>query len=612
MMELKARKTLYKKAVAAYEAGTPIMTDPEFDALEKSIRDEDPSWKGLELVTARKRKHKFKLPVFMPSLNKVYPPQVQQWMSKRGDLSASDKLDGNSLAADYDRGNPTRVYTRGNGKYGQDVTHLLPYLTLPKVIADKAPRTIRFEAIMKNKVFDKYYAKDFDNARNMAAGMLNRTSENADGKALGRLDFVALGVYGMTPQKGLAWAKRQGFTVNHLERLKSKEPEALSKLLAARIAASPYMLDGLVLTEDNVLDPPHPRKPDDAAAYKENLEDEAPAVEVLRVKDRVSGAGRITPVVYVTPTQLSGVEVTKATLHNVAWALERKIGPGAIVRLIRSGEVIPKIVAVDSPSPKPYVPSVPYELRGRYAYARGVSDDQRLRNVERFLTTLGVENIKLSTISRIVEADPKALSIRRWFKIAADPSAWTTPAGFKAKSAANFAADLAPLRKPIEIAALLTSSNYFAAAFNVRRFEQFQELGLRLLPLMAAPYPQAAVEALDIKGLKTKLKTALKDGLPKAIALLGYTKKYTKVIETVQAPRETKGLPFAGATAVWTGYRNKVEEKTFTELGGTVAKSFSGKTTYLIYSESGKRSTKVDKAGDRAYTWDRLLSLVKA
>lgn len=83
-------------------------------------------------------------------------------------------------------------------------------------------------------------------------------------------------------------------------------------------------------------------------AYKENLE--TAEVKILQVVPQTSRSGRITPVAELEPTRLSGALLSRATAHHYKMVVDKGIGPGALIRLARSGEVIPKIEAVINPA----------------------------------------------------------------------------------------------------------------------------------------------------------------------------------------------------------------------------------------------------------------------
>lgn len=596
------KKALYKKAVKAYDAGDRIMSDSEFDILEAEIRAEDPSWDKLE-ISSKKSKHK--LPVFLPSLHKVYPKSVMAWRNKRGKLYESDKLDGNSLVITFKGGKPIGLHTRGNGTKGGKVSHWLPHLCIDN-IKEKGVVYMRVEAIFRDVDFKKY-AKEFDNARNAVAGLLNRKLGKPHA-ALKDIVFVCLGVYGVKPSETEAWCKRNRYaSCNKFREVKFENAEQAQELLAARRKESWYTIDGLVLTEDVPLAYASADKPRNAIAFKDNIEDEGQITTVTRVDWRISPAGRITPRIFIEPVPMEGVVVTKATAHNVAWMLERGVGAGAEIKIIRSGDVIPKIIEVLAPAPLG-MPSVPHVQRGRFLHTVDTTDTQRIRNVARFLTTMGVETIKEATV-RKMSVREQYLELDTWQKMALKPSDYRDALldmGFGKKQTENMLKELAPLKK-LSVGPLLSAMNAFPAAFNVGRFELLQKQGISLMELLALKRKarDAAIDGMEVKGFANKLKSELKEGLTRARPLY---RKFKHVYEPKAedfVEVKTEGR-FSGMTAIWTGYRDKAQEKYWTENGGTVGKGVNKDTTYVFYRKGGKASTKIEKAGDRAVEWEQV------
>ena len=123
------------------------------------------------------RKKKANLPYEMWSMDKIKPDSnaVANWLKKfnRGHYVVSGKLDG--ISALYStEGDEPKLYTRGNGKIGQDISYLIPYLNISESISISLPITIRGEFIIKKKLFDKKYKDKFSNPRNFVAGVINQ------------------------------------------------------------------------------------------------------------------------------------------------------------------------------------------------------------------------------------------------------------------------------------------------------------------------------------------------------------------------------------------------------------------------------------------------------
>ena len=154
---------LYKKANDDYyNRSEPILSDSQFDILKDYIEKKYPN----EIVIgAPIFKKKVKLPFFMASMNKIKPDDklIESWTKKyKGDYVLSTKIDG--ISALYDSENQ-KLYTRGNGEFGQDISHLIPFLRLPPISENLV---IRGELIISKKRFP-----EISSIRNIVSGIVN-------------------------------------------------------------------------------------------------------------------------------------------------------------------------------------------------------------------------------------------------------------------------------------------------------------------------------------------------------------------------------------------------------------------------------------------------------
>ena len=133
-------KSIIKECNNAYYNTTPILTDDEFDILKDYIYKKDPKFN--DKIGAKVMRNKVKLPYFMGSMNKIKPDTnaLDKWIAKySGPYVISTKLDGVSGLYTVEN-NVEKLYTRGDGTIGQDISHLIPYLRLPNKINKIAVR----------------------------------------------------------------------------------------------------------------------------------------------------------------------------------------------------------------------------------------------------------------------------------------------------------------------------------------------------------------------------------------------------------------------------------------------------------------------------------------
>ena len=299
---------------AAYEAGKPTISDQAYDLLVGA--QEPPLGPAGSVPHAEP----------MLSLGKVYTPAAfQKWRSGiRGSVVATPKLDGIALCLTYLDGVLVKAMTRGDGKLGEDVTDRVH---VPRQLALPYSCEVRGEAILAKSKFT-----EGANPRNVAVGML------ATGKPL---YFFAYDVRPPAPthSESLELAAELGFTV---------VPFKVDEEPRAGLWDLDYEMDGVVVTAQDAAERDrlgetnhHPRW---AVAWK--FQGDSGVTTVREVVWQVSRFGALTPVAVVDPVQLSGVSVTRCTLHNLDRIRELKVTVGSTVIMTRRGGVIPHIEEV--------------------------------------------------------------------------------------------------------------------------------------------------------------------------------------------------------------------------------------------------------------------------
>lgn len=620
-MTLAERQKLYIKAKHAYyEKKTLILTDPEFDRLEDLIKAEVPEWEELHKTGVRidDGREEIELPQFMPSLDKAYPEQVPRFVRRFSTdaFTGMEKLDGTSLFLRYRRGKPELLATRGDGERGRDISFLIPalveYERIPAEIGESRVVDLRIEAVMTKKIFASHWSKKAnpkhgaDNARQLVNGAFLRKKASA---VLANIDLVVLGVYGMTIAKGLELAERRGFeTVARFDDVQSCMFEAL---LEERKAKSKYEIDGLVFASPVlILRYENADKPKWIFAFKINNDEEAYEVRCLDIEYARTRLNRWSAVCLINPTQMDGVVVERVTAHNAGWMKENGIGPGAVIKVLRSGGVIPKIVGVVKPA-KFKEPPGEYEQRGRFLYALDIDIAQQIRALHFFMTTLGIELLAEKTLEKLYEVeftDPRdylrlcghigqrsALFLRAGHQF--------TKAGLGEKQAENIFQELKRvLDAKIPLKKLMVASGCFEAGMGERKLSQLEDAGISMRELGNMKLVDMRERLLGVRGFQDKTVKVVMDGVK---AFREWYKPIQGILQidgALPVKKSSTGGKLNGMKFTWTGYRAPDEEETILANGGAIT-SFSASTSVLFYKEGGKASSKVQKAGDRAMTF---------
>jgi NAD-dependent DNA ligase len=399
-----------------YNTKQTLMTDNEYDILRTYVENKYPKNIVLKQVgapiTSTNKKDKVILPYQMPSMDKIKPDTnaLQIWSQKyKGPYVISCKLDGVSGMYSLEGSSP-KLYTRGDGKVGQDITHLLPALNLPTLTATQTNKVgkmvIRGEFILPKKVFEEKYKDTFANPRNLVSGIIN--SKNIDIKAKD-LHFVAYEIISppMKPSTQLLLLENLGFEVVKY----IIEPKLTNELLSAILLNwrnnYSYEIDGIIVSDDDVYE----RKegnPDHAFAFKMVISDQIAEAKVVDVIWTPSKSGYLKPRVRIEPIKIGGVTIEYATGFNGNFIETNKIGIGALIQLTRSGDVIPHIISVITPAEKAKMPDMPYVWNDTHVdvVLENVKEDQTViqKNITDFFKGIEVDSLSLGNVKRIMDA----------------------------------------------------------------------------------------------------------------------------------------------------------------------------------------------------------------
>lgn len=395
-------KRLRDASHAYYETGTPTMTDDEYDDLIEQLCELDPSHTYFEAVGAPVSEGAVRLPLPMPSLRKVKPDSVDAWAKTYpGPWIASDKLDG--ISALWVPG-LNALYLRGDGLVGQDVTHIVPHIQgLSKLGSATA---VRGELITRKGVITGTIARSWVN------GQLHQKTPNpAD---LRKIEFVAYSVYSpkpLTRTEQMGWFERNKFIAVPHKVLKTVD-EFGPHLLHQR-ETGPYEIDGLVLGQAAAIPEELTAKatlPRDAVAFKMPLADQKAQSTVVAVHWASSMGGLWIPRIEIKPVIIGSATITYATGHNARFIKDNVIGPGAVVLIRRSGDVIPTIEGVVSAAPGG--PSMPddgswaWDERGTHAVdTRGlVTPEKSALFMVDSLNVFDIDGVSTKNAAKLVEA----------------------------------------------------------------------------------------------------------------------------------------------------------------------------------------------------------------
>ena len=273
------------------------------------------------------------------------------------------KMDGLSGSLIYKNGVLVRGATRGDGVTGEDITtNIKTIKSVPLRLTEDIDIEVRGEIYMSKKSFleanrekVKKGEKEFANPRNAAAGSIRQLDSKVAAKR--NLDFMAYFIpnpedYGIKTQKeSLEFLRKLGFVTNYKLNGYAKNVKDIINYidsLSEKRDNLPFEIDGVVLKVDNLEDEKRlgftSRVPRWGIAYK------FPAKEVLttlkEIKFTVGRTGKITPNAIFSPVHVSGSLVSKATLHNSDYCIDKDVRVGDTISIRKAGDVIPEVVEV--------------------------------------------------------------------------------------------------------------------------------------------------------------------------------------------------------------------------------------------------------------------------
>jgi len=405
---------------AYYNSKIPLMTDNEYDIVREHAEKKYPDNETIKQIGAPIEKNKVTLPYNMPSMDKIKPDTnaLFNWMDKyKGPYVLSCKLDGVSGMYTTEGTNATepKLYTRGDGKVGQDVTHVLRVLKLPL----EPGYVVRGEFIIPKKVFDTKYKDTFANPRNLVSGIIN--SKTLDDKTKD-LHFVAYEIIQplLKPEEQMKKLAELNHEVVQNKTVTELSNELLSDTLINWRTNYEYEIDGIIVTDNNL----HARRdgnPEYAFAFKMVISDQVAEAKVVDVIWNASKSGYLKPRVQIEPIRLGGITIEFATGFNGSFIETNKIGVGAVIQIVRSGDVIPHIKSVTTPAEHAKMPNVKYHWTDTHVdiVLDNIGEDETVleKNVTAFFTGLDVQGLSTGNVKRILKAGfnsvPKILKMTK-------------------------------------------------------------------------------------------------------------------------------------------------------------------------------------------------------
>ena len=580
-----------------YGKNKPLLQDETYDVLRDWAEEKYPKneiiQKGHEGIQVGDDK-KVQLPFYMASMDKIKPDTkvLDNWMKKyKGPYVISAKLDGMS-ALYCKEGDTLKLYSRGNGQVGHDISYLLPYLKLPKI--DKM--VVRGELIITKTKFKKY-KKDYANERSFASGQ-QHSKNLKDKDKLRDLDFVAYEIIKpeMKPSMQYKMLSKNKFKTVINKSFKKINQDILSKYLMEWREKYDYIIDGVICIDDKKYSRKAKGNPDHAFAFKKVMNDQVAESIVIDVLWSKTKYGYVKPKIKMRPVKIGGVKITYATAHNAKYIVDNNIGVGSVIQVVRSGDVIPKVLKVVKPSKEPKMPDEDMGVKWNKSRVDLILKDMndstvRDKTTLAFFKTISVDGLKEGNLKKIINAGHETIGSILEMEV----EDFLEIPGFKEKMANKIHSSMKKQISKVELSLLMDASNTFGRGMGESRFK-----------LILAEYPDILESKLsseekremvsDIDGFAEKTAMKFVKNIREFKKFLKTNKLEYKLKEKPKKKKVNKSHPLYDKKILMSGFRDDSIAMKIRDIGGQISSSVSKHLNFLVVKDKNTKGSKLKKA----------------
>lgn len=616
-----------------YNKGISTLSDRDYDFfIIDTLRKLDPKNSALTEVGSKPLGELLKcsLPYTCGSLLNIKEQDVVKWLDKLKvekvkKLIGTQKLDGIALLALYIKGDLYKVYKRGNGKIGFDVTrHAQLMNSIPKKIAvSERIFAVRGEAVMKENLFIEKYKKGekilkgYKTSRNMVAGQF--TTLNPDSTIMKDIDFVCYEIKNKKLNKveQLRRLEDLSFKVVSFCEVSIENAcfEIFTEYLKNLRSISPYLMDGLVLDvnskiirekmgfEASTINPKYAR------AYKVRTKEDEYITTVKDIIWSVLKNGLVKPRVQFQKIDIKGVEVSFATGKNAKTIKKLGIDKGAIIKVTRSGDTIPDILSVVKPASNlnliNYCPSCNEALKwttnteGECVDLYCINNNcvgRKEKRILAFFRILGVKGINNGIVRKCIKADYN--SIEKILAMAVLD--FEELEGIKNKSATKLYQAIHKTCKEISLSKLMYATGFFGRSLGSSKLEGVIEIfgNSEIFKLSTMKdHDIKDIISSKVPGIK-ETAVAFAEGIKKFVVWYNKNSKYFKFREKEELIKTSTitSNKLSGYIIVFTKFRDSNLENIIRSNGGQIGNGVTKKTSIVVTPDPSESSSKLKKA----------------
>jgi len=646
-------KVLLQAKEAYYNTDKPIFTDETYDILEHILFEKNPGSVLFKLTGSKidDSHDKVKLKYYLGSINKVKPGEkvLTKWLKEhngtKSSILISEKLDGLSCLLIIEKNEQLEkasnkpykmfLYKHGDGNEGQEISQLLEKginlgnmnmsnkesnKEIDKLLSQKDTThiAIRGEIIMTKEMFAKKYSKLYPKARSLIAGIVNSKKPDAEivkDMELVFYEYIAPGHLKYEDQ--FAMLSKMGVNIAKHTIYDSIIESQLPEILIDYKKQSKYDIDGIILSDNTK---PHNRvltgNPSYAVAFKMPLEEQMAKTVVLNVEYNISKHGALNPRIMYKPIVIGGDTHQYTSGFNLQYIVDNKLGPGAEIQIIKSGDVIPYIYNIIKSAKEPQMPDKEIKWHWNDTHIDAIVDniedneDVNTKRIISFFAVMKIAGVGEGVVAKFVNAGYN--EVKQILQLTPDVIA--SLEGFQLKSATNVYNSIHKvIDVPQELERVMMASNIFGLGLGEKKFK----LVIDAIPDFLDKWKKGKItkdNIMSIDGFSDKSTEVLFSGMPKFLEWLEMHKmiKLENIVEKVKAKEEakekakekeknggTEANKFAGMIVVFTGVRNADMEKSIIERGGTIGSAISGKTSLVIAKDASESSGKLNAAREK-------------
>ncbi len=603
--KVKRLEDLIFKFKNLYYNGQKTIPDEVYDELEDKLKSLDPNSPILHYVGAPVKAGKVAHDTKMLSLGKTYKvEELKSWMGTH-DTVSTFKYDGSSCSILYKNGLFHLGKTRGDGSFGENISSKILWIEeVPKMLAVEEDLEVRGELYCKEENFlhlsqemEKLGLEKPNSLRNIVAGILSRK----DHSELAR--FISFSAFDCIRDKNfktevdkLKFLQKENFIVpDYFHHTKQATLDDTIEEAKEFMGTGDYLIDGLVFTYNKIAlheelgaTAHHPRY---KMAFK--FQGHAADTKIKEIIWSVSRNGILTPVANVEPIELSGAKISRVTLHNYGMVHEFGLKKGTVIKIVRSGEVIPKFLEVVEQSKSAmeiptHCPSCEKKVvieDIRLFCKNPKCPDQVREGILNFIQKIGIDDLSSKRLEEMIRAElvteiPDLYKLKMEDMLSLDK--------VKEKLATKILNNIEK-SKGVDLITFLGSLGISGGAFN--KCEKIVSSGYNSIEAILG---LTLNELIEVDSFAEKsasdFLTSLEEKKPLIKKLLKVGFSFEK--ETVEGPLKDKKICITGALSE----KRSIVEKSIRDAGGTVVGSVSKNTDYLLTNETESNSSKFKKA----------------